>query len=73
MYGNLGGLDLYQHQKVAWHILSFGETDGMHGVAFNGNNVMIEGVYRPSQVIVSGLAFAAYMEVESIGKLAQRL
>ena len=68
MYGNLAGLDLCNHQHVVWHVLSFGQTDGLHGVTFNGNNVLIEGINRDSHVSISGLAFTAFMTVDNIGK-----
>ena len=49
-------------------MMSFGQTDGLHSVTFNGNNVMIGGVNRDSHVTISGLSFTAMMHPDNIGK-----
>ncbi|XP_045213557.2 ferroxidase HEPHL1-like [Mercenaria mercenaria] len=66
-YGNLEGLDVCKDEKVVWHIISFGQTEGNHGVTFNGNNVLIDGVYRDSHVIISGVGLSAIMKPSNVG------
>lgn len=48
--------------------MSFGQTDGLHSVTFNGNNVMVGGVNRDSHVTIPGLSFTAMMHPDNIGK-----
>ena len=66
-YGNLEGLDVCQNDDVMWHVLSFGRGDIPHGVTFNGNNVLIDGINRDSHMSVSGLAFTAIMHPDNVG------
>lgn len=66
-YGNLEGLDVCMNEKVVWHILSFGQTEGNHGVTFNGNNVVIDDVNRDSHVIISGVGYSAVMTPNNAG------
>ncbi|KAL4239418.1 hephaestin-like 1 [Mactra antiquata] len=66
-YGNLDGLNVCKDEKVVWHILSFGQTEGNHGITFNGNNVVIDGINRDSHVIISGMAFSALMRPDNVG------
>lgn len=67
-YGNLANLAVCKGTRVAWHVLSFGQTEGLHGVTFNGNNVKISGTNRDSHISISALSFSALMDVENIGK-----
>ena len=53
---------------MTWYILSFGQTDGIHGVTFNGNNVLISGTNRDSYVTMSGMSFTAIMDANNNGK-----
>ena len=57
-------------EKVVWHIISFGQTEGNHGVTFNGNNVLIDGVYRDSHVIISGVGLSGVMKPSNVGLLS---
>ena len=67
-YGNLEGLNVCKGEQVVWHVMSFGQTDGLHSVTFNGNNVMIGGVYRDSHVTIPGVSFTAMMHADNVGK-----
>ena len=53
---------------MTWYILSFGQTDAIHGVTFNGNNVLISGTNRDSYVTMSGMSFTAIMDANNNGK-----
>ncbi|WAQ95422.1 HEPHL-like protein [Mya arenaria] len=66
-YGNLEGLDVCRDENVAWHVLSFGQGEGNHVVTFNGNNVVIDGMFRDSHVIISGQTFSALMKPDNVG------
>ncbi|XP_052788746.1 ferroxidase HEPHL1-like [Mya arenaria] len=66
-YGNLEGLSLCRYENVVWHVLSFGSTESLHVVTFNGNNVVIDGRSRDSHVIISGQAFNAFMKPDNDG------
>ncbi|XP_052815429.1 hephaestin-like isoform X3 [Mya arenaria] len=66
-YGNLEGLDVCRDDNVVWHVLSFGQTEGNHVVTFNGNNVVIDGTFRDSHVIISGQTFSALMKPDNVG------
>jgi len=56
-------------ENIVWHVVSFGQTEGNHVVTFNGNNVVIDGVYKDAHVIISGQAFGAFMKPNNVGKL----
>lgn len=66
-YGNLEGLTMCTNERVVWYQCSFGLTEGNHVVTFNGNNVLIDGVYKDSQVIISGMTVTAVMQPNNIG------
>ncbi|WAQ95424.1 HEPH-like protein [Mya arenaria] len=61
------GLDVCRDDNVVWHVLSFGQTEGNHVVTFNGNNVVIDGTFRDSHVIISGQTFSALMKPDNVG------
>ena len=66
-YGNLEGLSTCKFDTVSWHVLSFGDTEDLHGVKFNGNNLLINGVYTDSHVSISGLTFTGIMHAQNEG------
>ncbi|KAK3609799.1 hypothetical protein CHS0354_029837 [Potamilus streckersoni] len=67
-YGNLEGLKVCAGDLVEWHVISFGESEGLHGVTFLGNNVMISKLHRDNQLVMSGLSFTALMHVQNLGR-----
>ena len=66
-YANLEGLNMCQGDAVAWHILAVGANEALHGIKFNGNNILTNGVNRDSYIAVPGGTFTGLMHAENVG------
>ena len=69
-YGNLESLDMCHGDAVAWHVMSMGGKEGLHGVKFNGNNILTGGVNRDAYVVVPGTTFTGLMHAGNAGRLS---
>ena len=54
-------------ESVAWHVLSSGGNEGLHGAVFNGNNLLINGINRDSHLTVPEVSFYGLMIADNVG------
>ena len=62
-----------QGNEVVWHILAVGANEALHGIKFNGNNILTNGVNRDSYIAVPGGTFTGLMHAENIGMYPLKL
>ena len=67
-YGNLEGLDICYGDVVAWHFLSSGGNEGLHGAVLSGHNLLIQGINRPSHLLVPEYSYYGLMKADFVGK-----
>ncbi|KAH0630885.1 hypothetical protein JD844_004213 [Phrynosoma platyrhinos] len=67
MYGNLPLLEVCKGETVSWHLLGLGSETDVHGVAFQGNTVLMNGQRRDATNIFPHTFATALMQPDKEG------
>ncbi|XP_077164339.1 hephaestin isoform X3 [Paroedura picta] len=67
MFSNLPSLDVCKGEKVSWHLLGLGSEADVHGVVFQGNTVLIDGMRRDTASLFPHTFATAVMQTDNGG------
>ncbi|XP_060105083.1 hephaestin [Heteronotia binoei] len=67
MFSNLPSLDVCTGEKVSWHLLGLGTETDVHGVAFQGNTVLMDGMRRDTASLFPHTFATAFMQMDNEG------
>ncbi|KAL8181259.1 UNVERIFIED_CONTAM: hypothetical protein K2H54_050983 [Gekko kuhli] len=67
MFSNLPGLDICKGEKVSWHLLGLGTEADVHGVVFQGNTVLMDGMRRDTASLFPHTFTTALMQADNEG------
>uniref|UniRef100_A0A8C5WYB9 Plastocyanin-like domain-containing protein n=1 Tax=Laticauda laticaudata TaxID=8630 RepID=A0A8C5WYB9_LATLA len=68
LFGNLPLLDTCKGDTISWHLLGFGSETDVHGVAFQGNTILMNGMRRDTTSLFPHTCATALMQPDNQGK-----
>uniref|UniRef100_A0A8C5SYN9 ferroxidase n=1 Tax=Laticauda laticaudata TaxID=8630 RepID=A0A8C5SYN9_LATLA len=67
LFGNLPLLDTCKGDTISWHLLGFGSETDVHGVAFQGNTILMNGMRRDTTSLFPHTCATALMQPDNQG------
>ncbi|XP_048338188.1 hephaestin-like [Sphaerodactylus townsendi] len=67
LFSNLPDLDMCKGEKISWHLLGLGTETDVHGVAFQGNTVLMDGMRKDTMSLFPHTFATALMQTDSEG------
>ncbi|XP_026558869.1 hephaestin isoform X2 [Pseudonaja textilis] len=67
LFGNLPLLDTCKGDTISWHLLGFGSETDVHGVAFQGNTILMNGMRRDTTSLFPHTFATALMQPDNQG------
>ncbi|XP_007436319.1 hephaestin isoform X2 [Python bivittatus] len=67
LFGNLPLLDMCKGDTVSWHLLGLGSETDVHGVVFQGNTILMNGMRRDTASLFPHTFTTALMQPDNLG------